>query len=153
MGPYAPNLRRTCAAQRNAEEGYLLMDALGRIVGQEVVRVAGNIQRMSAEARIEAGERVVSVPAKIPDSGGGFQHDDMLVESVESLQIHLGLLLINRIAITAVSGEVVTKIYWRLRRESPFTNTLMVTMANDRIDNIVDDAAYDAPTFEVTSQY
>jgi neutral ceramidase len=106
---------------------------------------------MSAEARIEAEERVVSVPAKIPDSGGAFQHDDMHVESVESLQINLGLLLINHIAITTVSGEVVTNIHWRLRRESPFTNTIMVTMANDRIGNIVDDAAYDTPTFEVTS--
>ncbi len=27
----------------------------------------------------------------------------------------------------------------------------MITLANDRIGNIVDDAAYDTPTFELTS--
>jgi neutral ceramidase len=57
--------------------------------------------------------------------------------------------MVDRIAFTAVSAEVVTKIYQRLRKESPFSNTIMVTLSNGRIGYIPDDAAYDNPTFEV----
>jgi hypothetical protein len=35
-------------------------------------------------------------------------------------------------------------------QDSPFANTIMITMANDRIGYIVDAAAYDTPTFEAT---
>ena len=58
------------------------------------------------------------------------------------------LMLINHIAITSVSGEVATNIYYHLKKDSPFTNTMMITMANDRIGYIVEDAAYETPTFE-----
>jgi len=132
--------------QRDREPGYPLMDALGQILGEEVVRVAGRIDRMTPVARIEAEERVISCPAKLQtrQSGG------MNIQQADSLSIHLGLVLINHIAITSVSGEVTTNIYRHLRRDSPFTNTIMITMANDRIGYIVDDAAYDTPTFEAT---
>ena len=44
-----------------------------------------------------------------------------------------------------------TNIYWHLRKDSPLTNTRMITMATDRIGDIIDDAAYDNPAFEATS--
>ena len=71
----------------------------------------------------------------------------MKVEPVDSIKIRLAVILLNQIAITGVSGEVVTNIYQHLRRLSPFTHTLMITIANDRIGYILDDAGYDTPTF------
>ncbi len=44
--------------------------------------------------------------------------------------------------------EVADSIYHHLRKDSPFTNTLMIAMANDRIGYIIDGAAYDTPRFE-----
>ena len=125
------------------------METLGQIVGEEVVQVAGRIEHMTAQARIEAGERVVSCPARIParDPNG----DGLKVERVDSLNIHLGLVLINHIALTSVSGEVVTRIYRHLKKNSPFVNTILITLANDRVGYIVDDASYDIPTFESTN--
>ena len=73
------------------------------------------------------------------------------MHQVDSIQLLLGLVLINHIAITSVSGEVVTNIYRHLRNDSPFTNTLMITMANDRIGYVIDDAGYDTPTFAARS--
>jgi hypothetical protein len=75
----------------------------------------------------------------------------MKFQRVDSLNIHLGLVLINHIALTSVSGEVVTKIYRHLRRDSPLVNTILITLANDRVGYIVDDASYDIPTFESTN--
>lgn len=134
---------------RENEADYRLMDALGQILGEEVLQVAGRIGRMTSEVRIEAAERVVSCPARIPPRDA--KRPGMEVQRVDSLNIRLGLIMMNHIALTWVSGEVVTNIYWHLRRESPFSNTILITMANDRVGYIVDDAGYDTPTFESTA--
>ncbi|HWQ47151.1 MAG TPA: hypothetical protein VN376_09800, partial [Longilinea sp.] len=128
------------------EPGYPLMDALGQVIGEEVVRVAALINTMTGDANIEAEQRIAACPAKIPAHNP--KHHELDVQPVESLDIHLGLILINQIALTAVSGEVATNIYRHLKNASPFANTLMITLANDRLGYIVDDAGYDTPTFE-----
>jgi neutral ceramidase len=125
------------------------MNTLGQILGEEVIRVTGLIQRMSSDVRIGAEERAVSCPARIPPRDS--KNPGMEVKQVDSLDIRLGLILIDHIALTWVSGEVVTNIYWHLRNESPFSNTIMITIANDRAGYIVDDAGYDTPTFASTA--
>jgi hypothetical protein len=65
------------------------------------------------------------------------------VKPLTAMDVRLQLIRINQIAITGVSGEVFTGIYRHLKRESPFTNTMMATIANDRIGYIPDDASYD----------
>jgi neutral ceramidase len=134
----------TTDTQKDREPGFPLMNALGQIVGEEVVYVADRIDRMTPTARIAAEGKVISCPASLPQRRRGPQP----ANPVESLDIYLGLVLINHIAITSVSGEVATNIYYHLKKDSPFTNTLMITMANDRIGYIVEDAAYETPTFE-----
>ena len=44
--------------------GYLLTDAQGHIVAEEVLQAAGQIGQMTSEVRIEADEKIVSGPAK-----------------------------------------------------------------------------------------
>jgi hypothetical protein len=139
----------TTFGKGDREPGYPLMDALGQIVGEEVVRVASQIEHMTSETRIEADERVVSCPARIPTRD--LQREGLKFQRVDSLNIHLGLVLINHIALTAVSGEVATRIYHHLKKDSPFANTILITLANDRVGYIVDDASYDIPTFESTN--
>ncbi len=136
----------TTFTQKDREPGYPLMQTLGQIVGEEVVRVADRIDHVTGVVRIEAEERTVICPAKVPERLKGTN----VKEQVDSLAIRLGLILINHIALTSVSGEVATNIYYHLKQDSPFTNTLMITMANDRVGYIIEDAAYDTPTFETT---
>jgi neutral ceramidase len=131
------------------EPGYLLMDALGQIVGEEVVRVAEQIEHLISDVRIEAQQRIVTCPGRTPTRNT--QHDGLKFQPVDSLGIHLGLVLINHIALTAVSGEVVTRIYHHLKKDSPLLNTILITLSNDRVGYIVDDASYDIPTFESTN--
>lgn len=61
----------------------------------------------------------------------------------DTLDIHLGLIRINQVAITGVSGEVGSQIYQHLKRESPFPDTIMITLSNDRAGYIPDDAGWD----------
>jgi len=72
------------------------------------------------------------------------------VKSIDAdpVSFRLGVLMLDKIALTAVSAEVVTKIYMDLRKESPYANTIMITLANGRIGYIPDDASYDIWTKE-----
>jgi hypothetical protein len=66
-----------------------------------------------------------------------------------TVTLHLSLIMLNEVAITGVSGEVVTNIYRHLQRDTPLSNTILATIVNDRVGYLVDDAAYDKPSFEV----
>ena len=136
---------------KNKALAYEAMDAMGQILGAEVIQTASRITRMTPTARIQGAERVFTCATKPPvvrpagpgpgGPGPGFTPDQHL----PSMDVRLGLILINQIAITGVSGEVFTRIYSHLKKNSPLTNTMMVTMANDRIGYIADDASYDRP--------
>ena len=59
--------------------------------------------------------------------------------------------MVNHVALVGVSGEVLTMIGERLKRESPFTETLMVTHTNGSVGYIPDDAAYEQVSYEVAT--
>ena len=145
-GPSAPGAP---PPPRDPEEmsraGFEAMDAQGFMVGAEAVRVAKLVQTTTSTVRLEADERVFSCPVK----QGVNQMADMKQAPAATVPIRLGLFMLNQVALVGVSGEVVTNIYTHLKKSSPLTDTIMVTIANDRIGYIADDAAYDTPYFEV----
>lgn len=124
---------------------YEAMNAQGFVIGSEAVRVAQNIPAMVSHAKISASERVLACPAK----AGANVMDSMKQERVDAVDIRLSLLRIGDIAFAGVNGEVVTTIYERLRNLSPLKDTVLVSIANDRIGYIPSDDMFDAPVFAV----
>ena len=61
----------------------------------------------------------------------------------DRLPIQLGLIRINQIAITGVSGEVGSDIFLHLKKDSTFADMLMITLANDRVGYIPSEAEWD----------
>jgi hypothetical protein len=61
----------------------------------------------------------------------------------DKLDINLGLIRLNQLAITGVSGEVGSGIFQHLKKESPFPDTMMITLSNNRVGYIPDDAGWD----------
>jgi hypothetical protein len=123
--------------------------ALGRILGEEVIRVADSI-RTSPRGRIRGAQRVVTCPGKrtVQSPGPGREHK---IEDADPVPIRLSLLVINDIAIAGVSGEVLTNIGLRLKTESPFNRTVLVTHGNGSSGYIPDDAAYEQVSYEITA--
>jgi hypothetical protein len=123
--------------------------ALGRILGEEVVKVADTI-KTSPRARIRGMQSVVTCPGKrtvqAPGPGKEYRYED-----ADPVSIRLSLLVINDIAITGVSGEALTNIGLRLKIESPFTRTIMVTHCNGSSGYLPDDAAYEQVSYEITT--
>ena len=123
--------------------------ALGEILGEEGVRVADTI-KTTPRARIHGRQRVVTCPGKrtVQAPGPGREYK---IEDADPVSIRLSLLVINDIAITGVSGEVLTNIGLRLKRESPFNRTIMVTHCNGSSGYLPDDAAFDQVSYEITT--
>jgi hypothetical protein len=123
--------------------------ALGQILGEEVIRVAESI-RTSPRARVRGMQKVVTCPGKrtVQSPGPGREYK---IEDADPVPIRLSLLVLNDIAIAGVSGEVLTNISLRLKRESPFNRTIMVTHANGSSGYLPDDAAYDQVSYEITA--
>jgi len=133
-------------------EDFTMVDGLGRILGEESVRVANRIQMMSPQASIETSQRVITcagrrvAPGPTPRAAYTF-------EDAEPVSIRLSLLKINDVVLAGVSGEVFTRIDLHLKQESPFNHTVMVTHANGSSGYIPSDDAFDPISYENTASH
>ncbi|MBC2665396.1 hypothetical protein H7F51_07675 [Novosphingobium flavum] len=127
------------------ERAFKAMEAQGFLLGAEVLRLAQGINPADAAVRIRAATRETACPTKVTAG----QMATISADASPEVTVKLSALLLGDIAIGGVGGEVVTPIYRRLMRETPLMRTVFATNVNDRIGYIVDDAAYDRPTFEV----
>lgn len=133
-------------------EDFNNVKVLGQILSEEVIRVAGKI-KTSNRAQIAGAQKVVTCPGKKspPDRPG--RRDDLNYEFLDAdpVDIRISLLMLNHIAFSGVSGEVLTGIGTRLKNESPFQATMMLTHANGRSGYIPDDAAYERISYEIVT--
>lgn len=130
-------------------EEFTLVNALGQILGEAAVRAAAGI-RTSESARLRGAQRVVTCPGRRVEPGPTPRAEYKFTDA-DPVVIRLGLVMLGNAAIAAVSGEVLTSIGLRLKREAPFTQTIMVTHANGSSGYIPDDAAYERASYEITA--
>ena len=130
-------------------EDFGMVDTLGRILGEAVLRAAGGI-KTSVEARIRGAQQVATCPGRRVEAGPT-PRQEYKFNDADPVNIRLGLLMINDVALAGVSGEVFTVIAQRLRRESPFNHTVMVTHTNGSSGYIPNDAAFEPVSYEVTA--
>ncbi len=123
--------------------------ALGRILGEEVIRVADGI-KTTPRARIRCAQMLVSCPGQQAVQGPPPERIYTFKDAAP-VPVRLSLLILNDIAIAGVSGEVLTNIGLRLKRESPFNRTVMVTHCNGSSGYLPDDSAYDQVSYEITT--
>jgi len=71
----------------------------------------------------------------------------------DPVELRVGLLMLDDVAIGTVDGEVYNEIAQRLKTESPFKKTMMATLTNGMANSgyIPDDASFGHNTFEVLS--
>lgn len=142
-GPEDPNVKDTLER---------VMDSEGVLLGEEVIRVMTNIQRLDASPGITAAQKTVTCPGrKRVDSAR--EGTPGTYEDGDPVNIRLGAMRIGNIAITSVDAEIYSSIATRLKRESPMADTFMVTLANGFANSgyIPNDTAFGAYTFQVLS--
>jgi len=149
-GDQAPIVTAFGFKEPNAEKNFAVLDVLGQILGTEAVRVADGIKDTSTQVRLWGTEKTVTCPGqKAEQNGSGGLDAPRKIVDRDPVNFRLSLLMMDDTAIGSVSSEAVTNIYQRLRKASPFTNTILITLANGRIGYVAEDASYANPTFEV----
>lgn len=134
---------------KTLELGARLVNSIGQLLGEEVIRVMDNIKRMSSEVRIWGAQRTVTCPGRRRTNTGREGAPGTYVDA-DPINIRLGLIRIGQIALVAVTGEPYTMIWQHLKKESPLAHMMMVTLANGKsVGYIPDDSAYERHTFQV----
>jgi len=128
-----------------------LVDSIGQLLGEEVIRVMDNTLRTSSEVRIWGAHNPIHCPGR-RRLDHGREGTPGTYEDADPIDIRLGLLVIGQIALVAVTGEPYTIIGQRLKAAAPYGQTVVVTNANGRSAGYIpDDASYARYTFQVLS--
>jgi hypothetical protein len=137
---------------RLMEEQKQMILSMGQMLGEEVLRTARETKRAETDGRLFGKSTVVTCPGRERTNQGrggtaGTYKDGPPV------QLKLGLLMVDNIAIGAINGEVYNEIALRLKKESPYADTMLATLTNGMANSgyIPDDASFGHYTFEVLS--
>jgi neutral ceramidase len=126
--------------------------SMGQFLGEEVMHVMREMDRMESNIRVDGRFKTVSCPGRERTNEGraGFPAE---YKEAGPVDIRLGLLRLGDIMIGAVNAEVFNPIAQRLKKESPYARTIMATLTNGsaRSGYIPRDAGYGMYTFEVLS--
>jgi len=128
---------------------FTMVESLGKILGEEAVRVAGAIHTTN-QVRIWGQQQVIRCPGRSVEPGP-LPRKEYRWRDADPVSIRLSLLMMNDIVLAGVSGEVLTMIHEHLKKESPFSRTVMATHANGSSGYIPDDAAFDQVSYEITT--
>jgi neutral ceramidase len=126
--------------------------SMGQLLGEEVMHVMRGIERTSTSGRIYGAQKAITCPGRQRTNAGraGFPGE---YKEGNPVDIRVGLLEVDDIAFGTVNAEVFNPIGQRLKKESPFARTMMVTLTNGAAPSgyIPNDAAFGYYTFEVLS--
>ncbi len=154
MPPGGQGLNRedpTVAKLMNQQKQMIL--SMGQFLGEEVMHVMRGMERSDATARIFGDQKTVSCPGR-KRLGEAFRAGyPAQYEDADPVELRLSLVMLGDVALGAVNGEVFNLIGQRLKKESRFARTMMVTLTNGmaRSGYIPNDAAFGYNTFEVLS--
>jgi neutral ceramidase len=126
------------------------MQALGIVLGEEVIRVMSHTDSKVRDAAIWGRQELLSCPGRTrldnAREGVPGQYTDG-----PDVPIRIGVLGIGEVALTTADAEIYTRIGERVKKESPLAKTMLVTLANGRAPSgyIPDDESYGHQTFQV----
>ena len=122
------------------------IDAIGADLGEEVIRVARDIKVMPGGS-ISTSQRVINLPRKKEETKL-LQPD---YKSGKFVDVRLSALKIGSIVFAGVSGEVFNEIGVRLKKQSPYKYTFMITHCNGSSGYLITDKAYHEGGYEARS--
>ena len=118
--------------------------------GEEIVRVARSIKTSARVPAVRGAQKVVvPVPGQKLAPGATRKDPEVRFVDADPVNVRLSLLRIGDIALAGVSGEVLTGIGTRLKKQSRLPATIMVTRANGSSGYLPDDAAYGTGRYEI----
>lgn len=138
----------TVAKLMNQQKRMIL--SMGQLLGEEVLHVMRGTNREESTVQIYADQKTITCPGRerTNEGRGGVSGT---YKDAEPVDIRLGLLMIGDVAVGLVNGNPYNAIGLRLKRESPYSKTMLTTRANGVVNGgyIPDEASYGHETFAV----
>ena len=120
------------------------IEAIGMLVGEEVERVVNTIETFP-NGNIEALQMTVMANGKKPSES---RLPNQKLESNDNVEINLATLKVGNVLFAGVSGELMTEIGMRIKAESPFRNTVIITHCNGNSGYLCTNLAYPEGGYE-----
>jgi len=120
------------------------IDAIGMLLGEEVVRVAKEIK--TYPGTVNAIQLSFMAKGKLP---GTSRFPNEKPEPGPDREIRLSVLKIGGILFSGISGEAMTEIGMEVKKGSPYSNTIVITHCNGSSGYLCTDAAYPLGGYEV----
>ncbi len=132
------------------EMSQTMMKAMGQIMAEEALDVMARTRHFESDVVIHASEKPLECPGRDRTNKGreGFPGN---FKDGDSVKFRLGELRIGDVALGAIDGEIYNTIGQALKKESPFTNTIFVTLANGQANSgyVPSDDAFGRYSFQV----
>jgi hypothetical protein len=131
------------------------VDSMGRVMAEEIVRVidlgkTDPAKKTSSDLRIWSGGKTVTCPGRTRTNTGREGAPGAYVDG-GPVNLRVGVLTIGTTVLVSVNAEVYTSIAQRVKKASPFADTVVVTLANGSAGSgyVPADEAYGHNTFQV----
>ena len=121
------------------------LDAIAYDLGNEVIRVNKDIKTKSTTT-IRALQKSIFLPGKGEETNG---KDPSVDDPVNDIEVRLSVIKVGNIIFAGVNGEVFNQIGVKIKNQSPFTNTIVLTHCNGSCGYLVSDEAFPKGGYEV----
>jgi hypothetical protein len=134
---------RTTGDDLSIDDVFARVDAQGRTIADEALRVAAAIDEWQDAAVLSGREAALGWPSK----PGTDLPPDMHQEELDLVALRLTALRIGDIALLGVGGEVTTAAAAEILATTDARHPVLVSMANERLGYLADDDAFALGTF------
>jgi neutral ceramidase len=137
---------------------FRMIESEGQILGEEVIRVMTVTRKTTGDVRIGGAQKTVTCPGRTRinfDAADPAYREGRPGEYKDGpdVDIHLGVLGLGTNVIASTDGEIFSYIGLQVKKESPLTNTMFVTLANGGIGQspgyVANDDAFGQETFQL----
>jgi len=120
------------------------MDAIGLVLGEKVVETVRSIT-VQKSGSVKAIRREVEVPGK--EKSATRMPDEKIVPG-NAVKLRFSVLKIGSIVFAGISGELMTSIGMKVKQQSPYNQTMILTHCNGSSGYLCTDEAYQEGGYE-----
>jgi hypothetical protein len=127
-----------------------MMRAMGQIMAEQTIEVMQNTKRFLSDVTIQSATQTLNCPGRTRIDNGREGYPGQYKDG-DPIDFRLGAVRIGDVALGAINAELYSMIGQRLKQESPFNFTMLVTVANGQSNSgyVPTDDAFGRYTFEV----
>ena len=135
---------------RLMNEQKMMVESYGQLLGEEVKYVIMMMRHFETDVTISCLHKQLSCPGRRQTNGGGRAGYAGEYEDAPDAIIDLHLTMIDDIPVVGTSGEPYNPIAVRLKKESPYSRTMLTMLCQGAFTGYIpDDESYGAQSFEV----